>query len=480
MATIKEHVKVTILVSTAVTPQATISQEIFFVNEAENVPPDMRVIAVTSDDWATTLVSGTEAYVFASDFFAQDLTADQLLIGYWSKTATAPYWVAGASYETDVDVWEGVTDGTITFNDGVSTDDITGIDFTGVTSLQQVLDALNAEVAALVGPAITDLETGEFSFDNQSRILFTIPGIVPGTAPVTIEPNSPAAGTDIAAMLDYLEGSAAFTGIAAEEPDECLIAVSDINDSYYNIAFDHTATADQQVALATYVQTLVKQLDLVTVTADAKTAGTTTDVMSRVQALSLSRVMVIYTEKTAEYPEAAMAGAVLPAPEGSKNFAYTRLRSVTESGLVNSLNKTARNTILGKGGVYVETIGSDTYIYDGLNATGDEKRLMQGFDWYETRTQEDIFSAQLNEDLLAFDDETLTIIQGILESRLETAVQRKIFLDTEEEPFLITLPAASSFDADERATHKMTITNAFSGKAVSAANDFDITGNVTY
>jgi hypothetical protein len=478
MATIKEHVKVTILVQTAVTPQATISQEIFFVEDAQ-VPPDLRYLAVTEADWNTVFNSGTEPYLFAQAFFSQELTADQLLVAYWAKTEVAPYWIAGASYETDFAVWELVADGSLRFNDGTNTDDITTIDFTGVTTLQQVVDVLNAELAALVGPSITNLENAEFSIDSQARIILTLASLAAGTNPITVEPVTPSSGTDLAAMLDYSNGTS-FTGIAAEEPDEAVTALKELGVGFYNIAWDHTATADQQVALATFVETQTMQLDLVVVTADAINSGVSTDVGSRIQALSLTRTMIIYTEKTTEYPEAAVAGAVLPAPEGSKNFAYSKLSGVTESGNPDTLSTTKRNTLLGKGYVYIETLGGWTYLYDGLTATGDEKRLRQGFDWYETRVSEDIFTEQINQDLLAFDNETLAIIQEKLEGRLETAVQRRIFLNTEEEPFSITLPAASEFSASERATHKMTITNAFSGKAVSAANDFDITGNVTY
>jgi hypothetical protein len=56
------------------------------------------------------------------------------------------------------------------------------------------------------------------------------------------------------------------------------------------------------------------------------------------------------------------------------------------------------------------------------------------------------------------------------------AIARGILLDTAEFPWTVTIPDADDFTAAERATHTMTITDAFTGYLNSAVNDYVIVG----
>ena len=422
------------------------------------------------------LTSGTEPYKAAQAFFSQILRADQLMLGRWVNTDVPPGFISGPALEEDFEVWAAISDGTFSVTDGTGTDDLTAVDFTGVTALSQILTELNAQLAALVAPSVSGLENAEFKFDSQDRLVLEMLGEAFGSPTITIEAEG--TGTDLAVLMDVANGIS-FAGVEKEEPEEALTAISELDDSYYNIDFDRNGTDNQMVALATFVETKVKQLDLF-VTADAaKTSGTTTDVGSQVQALSLKRTMCCYSEKTAEYPDMAVSGAVLPADEGTTNFAFSPVSGATHSGLTKQLTVTEKSVLGGKGYVWMETVGSVTYMYDGLTGSGNEKRIILGVDWFEARVAEDIFTDLLNSPLNSFDNATLTKIEGIIRYWANEAIARGIFQDTAARPFLVTLGDADDISSSERATHKLTITDAFTGFLNSSINDYRIIGNIS-
>jgi hypothetical protein len=82
----------------------------------------------------------------------------------------------------------------------------------------------------------------------------------------------------------------------------------------------------------------------------------------------------------------------------------------------------------------------------------------------------------LNDPLHAFDNPTLTKVENRIRAAGAEAIARGILLDTEEFPWTVTIPDADSFSSADRATHTMTITDAFLGYLNSAVNDYGISG----
>ena len=473
-AQIRDHIDVQVNLLTAVAPRSTFSTQLFLVDDAQ-IPVDLRYFYVTQDDYDTVLTSGTEPYKFALTYFSQILVADKLMLGRWINTDVPPGFISGPALETDYEVFEAISTGTFTVTDSAAaTDDLTAVDFTGITALSQVPGILNTALALLT-PNITGLENAEFRFDSQDRLVLEMLGEAFDSETISI--GAQGTGVDLAALMDATNG-VSFSGVEAEEPEEALALISDEDDSYYNIALDRDATDAQMEALAVYVESKTKQLDLVVTAAAAKAAGST-DLGSVIQALSLKRTMTYYTEKTDEYPEAAVAGAVLPADEGTTNFAFSPVSGVTHSGLLKPLTVSERTILGDKGYVWMETLGTNTYMYDGLNASGNEKRIILGVDWFEARIAEDIFSDQLRTPLNSFDNATFTKIEGIIWVYADEAISRGIFQDTAARPFTVDLGDADDITTAERATHKLTVTDAFNGYLNSAINDYKIVGTIS-
>jgi hypothetical protein len=75
------------------------------------------------------------------------------------------------------------------------------------------------------------------------------------------------------------------------------------------------------------------------------------------------------------------------------------------------LTTTERTELESKNCNHIETIGSNTFMYNGLTAGGEEKRIMLARDWFVARIREGIFTDQLNQPLSAFDNPTLSRVE---------------------------------------------------------------------
>jgi hypothetical protein len=473
MATIKDHVDVQAVLRTAVATQTTFGLQLFLVDD-DQILPDQRIRIVSQSDY-TDLTASTVPRNYANTFFGQKRVPQQLMLGRWVSAATSPYTYSGPALETDYTVWKAISDGTIKFTDSAAnTDSITAVDFSAITSAAQIPTVLTAKLAALVAPSITGLDTSVFEYDALGRLRLLMS--TSGSTAATVTLSDEGTGTDLtsATFLDSANG-AAVAGVDAEEPTDAITAISALNDTYYNV---HEAGSSdvQQVALAAQIEGLEKLLDLVITDSGALTTGETASVAYQVNNLSYKRTMCIFTKNTTEYPDAAVAGTVLPTDEGTTSWAFEVLSGVTDSGGGTVLTTTERTELESKNCNHIETIGSNTFMYNGLTAGGEEKRIMLARDWFVARIREGIFTDQLNQPLSAFDNPTLSRVENRIREVGAEAIARGILLDTAEFPWTVTIPDADDFTAAERATHTMTITDAFTGYLNSAVNDYVIVG----
>lgn len=486
MANILGHVDVQAVLQTSVVPQASFGLQLFLVDDSQ-IPIDQRYYLTTQSAYSSDFTSGTDPYNFANVFFSQKRVASQLMIGRWVSAASSPYFASGASVETTYTVWKAVTDGSFTVQDNTTPtaleDDISGCDFSAITDINGVLTVLNAKMAALVGPNITGLDTSVWTWDILGRLVLTNSTTGASAKTITVIPTAPAVGTDLAAgFMDYTNGTTQ-AGLDAEDPDAAAAAISAksaTGDSWYNCALERSASDDQMVALAAYIESKTKLLDLVITAAGAKASGTTTDVGNRCKNLSYKRTMCIYTEQTTEWPDAATAGCVLPATEGTTNWAYEVLSGVSQSGLSAPLTSTEKTVLLSKNYNYIEAIGSNIYMYDGITSGDVEKRIMLGRDWFTTRIAEDLFTDLLNQPLRGFTNTTIANVVAIVKQYGNEAIDRGIGVNTVERPFEIDAPDADDFTTAQRASHEMELGSTsepfFILHLNSAVNDYTVIG----
>jgi len=475
MALITEFVNVSAVLQTAVAPRASFGLGLFLVDDAQ-VPPDTRFRLMTQSS-KSSWTDSTDPKNFGNIYFAQSRVPQNLMIGRWISVATSPY-VVCVGFETTISVWTAIADGSLTVTTAAGADVLTAINFTsGVTTLANVASKIDDKLVA------GGVSGARCSVDALGRIIFTDPAVT--GAGTTITFSGGGGGTDLY-LPAYLNGVDKFiqSGIDAEEPTAALTAISNLNDTYYEVMCERSLTTDQQVALATAINSLKKQCTLVYNNVDAKASGTSTDLGSRLQALALSRAMSIYTEHATEWPEAANNGCVLPAVEGTTEFAMESLSGVQESGLAGdgtakALTPTEISVLATKGYSRVANVGGVIFCTGGFNANGVEHRIMLGKDWYEARIQEGVFTILIQNPLSAFDNPPLGQFENVVKTYSTEAISRGILVDTPARPFVIDFPDADDFTQAERATHDMVLSDVFYGYLNSSVVTVAITGTWT-
>lgn len=482
---ISDRIDVQSILQTAIAPQQGFAKNVFII-DSDEIPVDRRVIEVTRNDYADKLDSSGLPYAYAQTHFSQKRTPDSLLIAKWAKAASNTYTVLGSAWEQDHTVWKTITDGTFqVFEVGTPTtlDEITDVDLSGITALDQIPDVLNAKLAALAGPNVSGLDTAEFSIDVFGRLVLTMPNTGASAERVNIAPVSPAAGTDLATLMDYTE-STPVLGLDAETITDAIDAImSKDNTGYFVTAkFDNTK-ATKATEIAAFCAKIESMEKIGVVMADdplIMDPADTTNIFAQMRALGYKRTAGIYFESIAsretDFPDSAGLGAVMPAIEGTTKFCQEALVGVGVSGYIDPLTKSESDGVNENGGNVVESVGGSTYWFDGLTFGGEEIRIMLGRDWFVTRVREDIFNYTINQPLTAFDNETLTAIGGFIRNRGEQAIRRRIGVDTAERPFTVSMPDEDDFTAAERATHEMETLEVFQLYLNSAVNEYKITG----
>lgn len=482
MATISDHVSITATLQTATSPVASFNC-LFLAADTADVPRDVRYITTTKSAYTDDLTDGSDADEFATLFFGQDRTPDTLVVGHWAESAAANYLVFPDATET-IATWAAITDGYFKITEaGESEAEMGPINFSTfvgggpVTTMAQVASAIESVFAGVYASYTCTI-------DASDRLIITSDNT--GASAAAISVAAGVSGTDITQYMD-LTSDFHVAGTDAETPAQALTAISDIYDDYYYICYrgangTGSGALSEQTALSTAVQSLDKVLILVSSHSACIGTPGAGNIGYDLAALDHKRTMVIYTEHTDEFVDGAMCGLIIPADEGTVSWAWEPTTSVSESALgpdgvtAAPLTSTERTNLEGNSCNWFERISGSTFLYPGLCTDDIEMRVIVGRDWFVFGIQGDIFADMLNSDLNAFDNATLAKFEGIVREWLDTALERRIIVDTEDRPISVDFPDADDFTQAQRASHTMTLSDVFTAYLNSAVNDVVITG----
>lgn len=466
------------LLQAAAVERASFGEQAILADDNQ-VPTDVRFRFVTPTSWDTDLTAGTEYYKYANIFFQPDVKAEQLMLCRWISAASNPLFVCGAGYEKDFAVWAAETDGSFAVTDGTNTDNVTGLTLVGVTALEQIIPILNAGLAAVAVPTVTGLNTSTFEFDSLGRLVLRMS--TTGSAADTVSIVPAGSGSDMSAPLMDATNGSSVAGFDEETQVEAMQTISALNGGnvWYNLN-ERGGDDTEKEALADWIETQEKLLDLVLTAAAVKDSLSTTDLAYKLANKGLKRTMCLYTEHTDEYPDAAAAGKWLPFADGTTTlpqYEWQQLVGISASGLSTPLTPSNKTALDDKFCSYIEDIGGIKYLYNGITSGNIEKRIMLGRDQFNEFNRADIFDMQIRRPLNAFDNKTLGEIEGIIRNNIDIfVVGREVLVDTPARPATVTLPDADDIDAATRQTHKLTVLDAFSVGLNSAIHDYKIVG----
>ena len=257
--------------------------------------------------------------------------AAKAAIFHFSQSPRAATFAVAKAFETDqagfmvgsdlgvIGAFTAISDGSFSIEVDGTPQDITGLDFSTDSDLD--------DVAARIDAAITCAS----AVNDSGRIKITSASTGSGSTISFLTPVSPAAGTDISdvGFLNAAQGAATITdGYAVTEITQelaLIIQAADCSGRFiYGWTLDRTYrdTADQELASG-FLQARTAILALVSNSNGAKDPAVTTDIGSKIKDSGDFRTFAFYSDKPEEYPDVAALAFVLHVNYNQENSTIT-------------------------------------------------------------------------------------------------------------------------------------------------------------
>jgi len=251
---------------------------------------------------------------------------------------------------------------------------------------------------------------------------------------------------------------------------------------------DATPDIGMQVSLAAYGESFEDRVQtfLTTQDVEALNPASVNDIGYLVRSSGYNRCTVIsapasvtlvggVVDLSTQRPDAAILGRMSTTEEGSAQWDYNALSSVSDS------NYTAaqQDALTAKGYSFVETFKNTafTHLFRGRTCTDREIRIQWGADWHDVSVETGLANYAFQNDLMAFDDDTFADVEGILYYWKSLVLERRIIVDTTERPATIQLPDPDTIDATTRASGIANFADVYQYYLNSAIDEWKLTGN---
>ena len=377
---------------------------------------------------------GSEESLAADAFFFQDPflenQPDELQFGRFVDDAIAALIECGSAPETALATWLLVSDGefAVTIDGGLV--ELTALDFTSVTSID--------DVAAVIDTALAANGDCYFLVDRFN----IVSGTTGASSTITLLATVAApAGTDISGS-DYLDGdvivgptnlggSVLSQGQIAETFATAITAIENVNSDWYAMGAlkkfrDDTITED----MADEIESRRKMFLIATNDANTLILGNTTTFLYYVKNANYKRSAGIYHDNTILYPDFSWLGQQLPKDLGSTNWAFKELAGIAQGAEVDIpavvLSELQKDAALDVNcNLYSATLSADfTYLGTmgggkNVDKEGEFIDIIRNIDFLQARTEEGLLSLLLEKDIIPFTNAGITMTDTRLKSRLD-------------------------------------------------------------
>lgn len=231
--------------------------------------------------------------VFYFGFISKLITAPRKIAFSRYANAAAAGRIYGATKAFAVSQFTGTSTGALKLTIGAYTADVTGLNFTGASTLSNIASTLQTAIRAIVAGG-ADWTAATVTYNATANRFELVGGVVGAEAIATAAPGS---GVDIRSLLGWDETAVFSPGVAVQEPLDAFLASVQVSDNFGSFAFIPTITAAHVAAVAAQNDTYnVKFLYLHPMIAS--------DAASLYAALSgYSGVACVLSPLAAEYPE---------------------------------------------------------------------------------------------------------------------------------------------------------------------------------
>ena len=197
------------------------------------------------------------------------------------------------------------------------------------------------------------------------------------------------------------------------------------------------------------------------------------DIMSALGSLNYVRTWGLFDEDAGDsYPEAAWFGVMLAIDPGAATWAFKTLVGQDADYLTTSQSE----QVLTKNGNVYQTIGGVSITREGTVASGEYIDIVRGVDWLESRMEETIYSALVNNPKIPFTTSGIESIASLVSGQLQAGIEQGVIAATP--PFVVNVPKIATIPtADKIARELNGIT--FTATLAGAIQKVVINGSVT-
>jgi hypothetical protein len=314
-------------------------------------------------------------------------------------------------------------------------------------------------------PAITEVTvTGDFT--AGFTIEFTGADINKAFSEFTVSANTLTSSSNpVTITIKTLQN-----GSAVETWTDALNNVFAADSDWYGLIAT-TKVKSEINELADVIETKIATFFSSTDDADVKTA-VTTDVLSELQAKSLSRTAYLWSGDTANFPMASWVGGQLPKDPGTLTWKFKPL----VGNVADVLTGTELANLKAKNGNFFETVAGVSLITsEAIMVNGDFIDVTRTVDWTQVRIAERIFGRLSVVDKIPFTNQGIDIVVSEVRAQLEEGADRGVFVRSS---IIVTAPDVSEVSPGDKGGRILRDVD-FSVQLAGAMHKIIINGKVT-
>lgn len=229
-----------------------------------------------------------------------------------------------------------------------------------------------------------------------------------------------------------------------------LAAIQAEDNSWYGLVADQ-AFEDDVADIAAWVEANKRLGFYWTDDANTPDGTKTTDLASVLKTSGYDRAAVVYhpTPSTgADYPDAAWVGEGFPYEPGSSTWAYKQLKGVA----VDNITPNQETALKAKNCNFYCLSGGVGITLEGKVASGEWIDIIIGTDWIEARIREEVFAAFVNNRKVPYDDNGITMVEGIIKGVLNDAADLGII---QRDSIKVTVPKYKDIPQADKLARKL-------------------------
>ena len=269
---------------------------------------------------------------------------------------------------------------------------ISGLDFTGAASYDDVANIVQTALRAVTASGRADLRSASVEYDPADFFRASLGFRTNGDPyPINGFKVDVAQGAASALGLDNASGGSIDPGHASETIESAMDVISGLDDSWYFVAVgSDIADTDHARSLALWVEARHKMLALDTVEAGVLEADESTSTAARLSVLGLERTFVVWSAN-GDHKALSLAARLSSVRFDGANTLITAKFKGLPGTVPDILDSTQREELDRKRVGYYTRFGQNAIFAEGLMLNGDWIDVRYWLDWITNAIQTEVY-----------------------------------------------------------------------------------------